>query len=55
MEAMIVPPKDLENINDNLPVERKLEIVYTWAKQMGYLVVVDAVEHALIELQKRPT
>lgn len=45
--------QDLENVNDNLPVEKKLEIVRVWAKQSGYLVVADAVEHALIELQQR--
>jgi len=45
--------KDLESVNDNLSVEQKLEIVRTWAKQSGYLVVADAVEHALIELQRR--
>jgi len=49
-----VPPKDLENVNDNLPVEHKLLLVRKWAKQLGYLVVADAVEHALLELQKRP-
>ena len=51
---MNAPPKDLENVNDNLPVERKLEIILTWAKQAGYLVVADALDHALIELRKRP-
>jgi len=47
------PAKDLESVNDNLPVEKKLEIVLTWAKQSGYLVVADAIEHALIELRER--
>jgi hypothetical protein len=50
---MTGPIKDLENVNDNLPVERKLEIVHTWAKQAGYVVVADAVEHALLELRNR--
>jgi hypothetical protein len=54
MATMSILPKDLENVNDNLPVERKLALVRKWAKQLGYLVVADAVEHALIELQKRP-
>jgi hypothetical protein len=53
MKAMIVPPEDLENVNGNLPVEKKLALVRRWAKQMGYLVVADAVEHALIELRTR--
>lgn len=53
MQGMSGPVKDLENVNDNLPVERKLEVVHEWAKQAGYLVVADAVEHALIELEKR--
>jgi hypothetical protein len=47
------PPKDLENVNDNLPVEHKLGLVHKWAKQLGYLVVADAMEHALIELEAR--
>lgn len=44
---------DLENINDNLSVEHKLFLVRKWAMQLGYLVVADAVEHALIELEAR--
>ena len=53
MGRMSGPPKDLENVNDNLPVEKKLRIVLTWAKQAGYLVVADAVEHALTALETR--
>jgi hypothetical protein len=54
IKGMSEPHKDLENVNDNLPVEHQLELVHKWAKQLGYLVVAAAVEHALIELQKRP-
>jgi hypothetical protein len=50
---MLHTPKDLENVNDNLPVEHKLFLVSKWAKQLGYLVVADAVDHALMELEAR--
>jgi hypothetical protein len=53
IKAMSGPVQDLESVNDNLPVEEKLEIIRVWAKQSGYQVVADAVEHALIELQQR--
>jgi len=51
---MFERPKDLESVNDNLSVERQLEIVLAWARQAGYMVVAAAVQHALIELQSRP-
>ena len=43
-------PPDLENINDNLPVEDQLEIVRKWAEQMGYEVVAATLQRALDEL-----
>ena len=44
-------PPDLENVNDDLPVEHGLGIVLAWAKQTGYVNVAAAVTHALIELE----
>jgi hypothetical protein len=49
-----VPPKDLENVNDNLPVEHQLEIIRKWAEQMGYQVVAATLQRALDELETRP-
>ena len=46
-------PPDLENVNDNLPVEHELGIVLAWAKQAGYLIVAAAVQRALNELKAR--
>jgi len=45
--------KDLENVNDNLPVEQQLAIIKRWAKQMGYRVVAATIERALDELVVR--
>jgi hypothetical protein len=50
---MFGPTKDLESVNDNLPVEQQLWLVLAWAKKAGYLVVAAAVEHALHELEAR--
>jgi hypothetical protein len=50
---MSEPPKDLENANDNLPVEHELAIVLKWAKQAGYRVVASVVQRALTELEER--
>ncbi len=49
-ETMKTRPPDLENINDNLPVEDQLEIVRKWAEQMGYEVVAATLQRALDEL-----
>ena len=50
-EGMKTRPPDLENVNDNLPVEHELGIVIAWAKQAGYVNVAAAVTRALIELE----
>jgi hypothetical protein len=47
------PPKDLENVNDNLPVEHQLEIIRKWAEQMGYQVVAATLQRALDKLVAR--
>ena len=44
-------PPDLENVNDDLPVEHGLGIVLAWAKQTGYVNVAAAVTRVLIELE----
>lgn len=46
-------PPDLENVNDNLPVEHELGIVLVWAKQAGYPNVAAVLQHALDELEAR--
>ena len=51
MKRMFVPQKDLESVNDNLPVERELGIVIAWAKRTGYVNVAAAVKRALIEIE----
>ncbi len=50
---MLLLPEEPQNINDNAPVERKLEIVLKWAKRMRYTVVAETIEHALHELEAR--
>lgn len=50
---MKTPPFDLENINDNLPVEDQIEIIRKWAEQMGYAVVAATLQRALDELETR--
>jgi arginine repressor len=46
-------PPDLENINDNLPIEQQLTIIRRWAEQMGYEVVAATLQRALDELDAR--
>jgi hypothetical protein len=46
-------PPDLENINDNLPIEHQLTIIRRWAEQMGYQVVAATLQRALDELEAR--
>jgi hypothetical protein len=50
---MIGQPKDLESVNDNLPVEEQLGIIRRWAEQMGYRVVAATLERALDEIALR--
>jgi hypothetical protein len=50
---MKISPSDLENINDNLPVEHQLEIIRNWAEHMGYQVVAATLQRALDELETR--
>ncbi len=44
---------DLENINDNLPLEHRLSAVRKWAEQMDYRVIAATVQCALDELEAR--
>jgi hypothetical protein len=53
MKPMFRHPKDLENVNDNLPVEQQLAIIRRWAEQMGYRVVAATLQRALDELEAR--
>ena len=49
-EAMKIPVPDLENVNDNLPVEHQLTIIRKWAEHRGYRVVAATLQRALDEL-----
>jgi hypothetical protein len=51
MKLMVGPPKDIESVNANVPVEHELGIVIAWAKQAGYVNVAATVTRALIELE----
>lgn len=46
-------PPDLENINDNLPVEHQLTVIRRWAEQAGYQVVAATLQRAVDELETR--
>jgi hypothetical protein len=48
-----VSPKDLESVNDNLPVEHQLAVVHKWAEQCGYQVVAAVLQRALDEMAVR--
>ena len=50
MAGMAEPPKDLDTVNDNRPVEHELAIVLAWAQQAGYVNVAAAVQRALTDL-----
>jgi hypothetical protein len=52
-QACLKLPKDLDNANDNRPVEHELVIVLAWAKQAGYVNVAATVQRALTELEAR--
>jgi hypothetical protein len=53
MKPMFGPPKDLENVNDNLPVEQQLAVIHRWAEQCGYQVVAAVIRRALDEMEPR--
>ena len=50
---MKIHPADIENVNDNLPIEHQLGVVLAWAKQAGYQVVAATLRRALDELEPR--
>jgi hypothetical protein len=51
---MIDAPKDLENANDNLPLEHELAIVLAWARQAGFPNIAATLQRVLTELETRP-
>jgi hypothetical protein len=53
LARMIDPSRDLENINDNMPLEYQLDLVRRWAEHLGYKVVAATVQRALDELAGR--
>jgi hypothetical protein len=44
-------PQDLQKVNENLPLEKQLAIVLTWANQAGYVNVAAVVTRAIVELE----
>lgn len=52
-QRMKTRPPDLENINDNLPVEHQLTVIRRWAEQAGYQVVAATLQRAVDELETR--
>jgi hypothetical protein len=55
IRGMIDLPKDLENVNDNQPLEYELDLVRRWAERLGYKVVAGIARRALDELAERRT
>ncbi len=53
LAAMIELPRDLENVNDNQPLEYDLNLVRRWAEHLGYKVVAATARRALDELAGR--
>jgi hypothetical protein len=45
--------RDLENVNDNMPLEHQLDLVRRWAEHLGYTVVAATVQRALDEIRER--
>ena len=55
IRGMIDLPKDLENVNDNDPLDYRLDLVRRWAEHLGYKVVAAIARRALDELTERRT
>jgi hypothetical protein len=50
LPGMIDPFRDLENVNDNDPLDYQLDLVRRWAEHLGYKVIAAIARRVLDKL-----